>query len=330
MKKKLSEDGRPPQAQGTRHAAGAGKAAAAGAGRAACSAGCRAARQGRIRLIIQACFAALTNGYIKGFSQGRIYEGATKAFCLPGMNCYSCPGALGACPIGSLQAVLNAREYRLSLYVAGLLLLFGSLLGRFVCGFLCPFGLVQDLLHKLPLPARLKIRRLPGEKALRYLRFVFLGLFVLLLPAFVADFTGLGEPWFCKFICPVGTLEGGIPLVLLNSAMRGAAGFLYRWKLGILLVTLLLSVAVWRPFCRYVCPLGAIYGLCNKVSLYQIRVDRAKCVSCGACQKACLMDTPLWQKPASADCVRCGACLTSCPKGALSAGFRGPSPGQKD
>ena len=100
----------------------------------------------RIRLLIQACFAALSNGYINGFVKGKIFDGGTKFVCVPGMNCYSCPGALGACPIGSLQATLNAREYRVSMYVVGLLVIFGTFLGRFVCGFLCPFGLIQDLL----------------------------------------------------------------------------------------------------------------------------------------------------------------------------------------
>ena len=273
-------------------------------------------RHKRIRLIAQACFAALSNGYIKGFVKGKIFDGGSKFVCVPGMNCYSCPGALGACPIGSLQATLNAREYKISMYVMGLLVIFGTLLGRFVCGFLCPFGLIQDLLFKIPFVK--KIRRLPGEKALRWLRFVFLGIFVILLPMFVIDITGLGEPWFCKWICPVGTLEGGIPLVLLNSAMRGAAGFLFRWKVAILLLTLISAVVLYRPFCRYICPLGAIYGLFNKFSFYRFYVDQDKCIQCGICQKECRLDIPVWKNPNSLDCIRCGDCKASCPEKAIN------------
>ncbi|WP_027728434.1 4Fe-4S binding protein [Treponema sp. C6A8] len=269
----------------------------------------------KIRLITQASFAALSNGYVKGFAHGEIFEGKSKVVCVPGMNCYSCPGALGSCPIGSLQATLNAREYRISLYVAGLLVVFGSLLGRFVCGFLCPFGLVQDLLFKIPFVR--KIRKLPGEKNMRWLRFVFLGIFVILLPMFVVDITGLGEPWFCKFICPVGTLEGGVSLVLLNSAMRAAAGFLFKWKLLILIITLLSSIVIFRPFCRYVCPLGAIYGIFNKISFYNFKIDSEKCTKCGACQKICKLDIPVWQNPNSMDCIRCGDCKAACPHNAI-------------
>ena len=267
----------------------------------------------KIRLVVQACFAALSNGYTKGFAEGHIFDGSSKAFCVPGMNCYSCPGALAACPIGSLQATLNARQYSVSMYAVGLLVVFGTFLGRFVCGFLCPFGLVQDLLFKIPFVK--KIRKLPGEKFLRYLRFVFLGVFVLLLPAFVADFTGLGEPWFCKFVCPVGTLEGGVPLVLLNSAMRGAAGFLFRWKIAILLVTLFSSIIIYRPFCRYVCPLGAVYSFFNKIALFGVAVDGKKCIDCGKCTAFCKMDVKTVN---DRECIRCGDCISVCPVGAIS------------
>ena len=114
-----------------------------------------------IRLWVQILFAALTNGYVNGFIQSKIYTGPTKALCVPGLNCYSCPGALGACPIGSLQAVIGSRNYQFSFYIIGFLMAVGALIGRVVCGFLCPFGLVQDLLHKIPVP---KIKKLPGEK----------------------------------------------------------------------------------------------------------------------------------------------------------------------
>ena len=76
---------------------------------------------GKIRLLIQCAFAALSNGHLIGFGTGKIYTGSLKVLCHPGMNCYSCPGALGACPIGALQAVLNSRQYHIALYVLGLL-----------------------------------------------------------------------------------------------------------------------------------------------------------------------------------------------------------------
>lgn len=272
-------------------------------------------KRSKIRLLIQALFAALSNGYIKGFAHGKIFKGSTKYLCVPGLNCYSCPGALGSCPIGALQATLNSREYKISLYVIGFLVIVGTVLGRFVCGFLCPFGLVQDLLFKIPFIK--KIRTLPGEKFLRYFRFVILAIFVILLPMVIVDFTGLGEPWFCKYICPAGTLEGGIPLVLLNESMRSAIGFLYKWKIAILIFTILVSIIIYRPFCRYICPLGAIYGVFNKISIYRYHIDTEKCTECGACQKNCKLNIKVYQNPNSIDCIRCGECKDICPNKAI-------------
>ena len=192
----------------------------------------------RRRFAIQAIFSLLTNSYVVGFLTGTIYKGPLKQICVPGMNCYSCPGALGACPIGSLQAIFNQSDfskgvwsdsngylvtkplYYFAFYVVGFLMLVGALCGRLVCGFLCPFGLIQDLLHKIPLPKKLKIRTFPGDKQLRYLKYFFLVVFVIVLPLLYES-----NPFFCKYICPSGMLLGGIPLMTYGSlAGNTAAG----------------------------------------------------------------------------------------------------------
>jgi len=126
----------------------------------------------RFRRAVQLFFAAATNSYVTGFAAGRIYQGKLKQLCHPGLNCYSCPGALLSCPIGALQAVIGSRGFSLSLYVFGFLLFVGALLGRMVCGFLCPFGLIQELVHKIPFPK--KIREFKLDKPLRYVKYAVL------------------------------------------------------------------------------------------------------------------------------------------------------------
>jgi polyferredoxin len=274
---------------------------------------------GALRHGIQIAFTALSNGYAGGFLKGQIYTGPLKNFCLPGLNCYSCPGALGACPIGSLQAVFGSRSFDFSFYVVGFLMMVGAVCGRFVCGWLCPFGLLQDLLHKIPF--KKKLRKLPGDKILKYLRYAALGLLVVLLPIFAVDIVGQGKPWFCEYVCPSGTFMAGIPLVLTNSGIRGAIGWLFDWKLLLLVIFVLLSVVVWRPFCRYLCPLGAIYGPFNKIALYRFKIDSARCTGCRACQEACRLDIPVHENPNSAQCVRCGDCRRACPTGCLTTTF---------
>lgn len=267
-----------------------------------------------LRLIIQVLFTALTNGYVLGFSKGKIYRGASKRICVPGLNCYSCPGAIGSCPIGSLQAVLNSKNYKFSFYVIGFLMIFGSLLGRFVCGWLCPFGLVQDLLHKLPFR---KIKKVPFDRQLRFLKYIILVVFVIAMPLLVVGKSGYGSPWFCKLICPSGTLLGGIPLVAKNPGLQRTIGFLFGWKISILLFIVVLSTLLYRPFCKYFCPLGAIYGIFNRFSLYHYEIDATKCTKCGLCEKSCQMGVHVCENPNSAECIRCGACKEVCPKGAI-------------
>lgn len=273
----------------------------------------------RLRLWVQIVFAALTNGYLYGILTGQIYTGPTKAVCVPGLNCYSCPGALGACPIGSLQAVLGSRKFGFSFYVTGFLLLFGSLLGRLVCGWLCPFGLAQDLFYRIPFLRKRK--NLPGHRYLIWGKYLILILFVILLPLTAVDMVGQGRPWFCQYICPSGTLMAGLPLVLSQEALREAAGVLFAWKMGILLLMILLSLWVYRPFCKYICPLGAVYGLFHPVSLYRLGVKESACIHCGKCQGSCPAEIPVWEQPNSRECIRCGKCVRACPTGAIEAGF---------
>ena len=265
----------------------------------------------KIRLWIQIAFTALTNGYLLGFVKGKIYQGPSKKLCLPGLNCYSCPGALGSCPIGSLQAVLGSHSFKMSFYVVGFLIVTGAILGRVVCGFLCPFGLVQDLLYKIPFFKKRK--NMPGHKALVWMKYAVLALLVVLLPMFATNAFGISDPWFCKYICPSGTLFGGLPLILTNDGLKQALGGLFVWKATVLVVVVIWSLWVYRPFCKYLCPLGAIYGWFNPIALSKFQIEENACIHCKKCKKVCPMDIPVYDKPNSAECIRCGKCIRECP-----------------
>ncbi|MBD5560412.1 MAG: 4Fe-4S binding protein [Clostridia bacterium] len=276
---------------------------------------------------VQAVWVFLTNCYLAGFAAGRIYNGPLKQVCVPGLNCYSCPGALFSCPIGAMQAVAGSARYHFSLYAGGFLVLVGAALGRFACGWLCPFGLVQDLIYKIPGIRRLRGFR--GDRVLRWLKYVILAVFVILMPLVVVDFTGQGMPAFCKYICPSGTLMGGIPLVSADPALRQAAGPLFSWKLFVLIGLLVLGLFVYRPFCKYLCPLGAVYGACNRVALCHLSWDEQKCIHCGRCYHACKMEVDPTRNAGSCECIRCGDCVRACPRSALSMGIGMPPRHQK-
>ena len=277
--------------------------------------------QERKKNIIQALATLATNANLKGFFEGRIYTGNTKVACVPGLNCYSCPGAVGSCPIGSLQAVIGSKKFSISYYVFGIMILIGALLGRLVCGLLCPFGFVQDLLYKIPTP-KFKIPE-KIDRPLRYLKYAILLVFVILLPMFLTNQFGLGAPYFCKLICPAGTLGGALPLLATNEGLRSTIGFLFFWKLSILIVIVALSIFTYRPFCKYICPLGAFYSFFNKIGFYKMEFVPDKCVNCGLCEKSCKMDINVRANPNSLECIRCGACTAACRHDALVMTYAG-------
>ena len=267
----------------------------------------------RFRGWIQAAATLLTNSHSPNLFKGKIYQGNVKTMCVPGLNCYSCPASTGACPIGAFQAVVGSSKFKFTYYITGFFILLGVLLGRFICGFLCPFGWFQDLLHKIP-GKKLSTEKL---KPLRYLKYVILVVFVILLPAFVTNSLGMGDPFFCKYICPQGVLEGAIPLALANSGIRAALGHLFTFKFTILALFIILSILFYRPFCKWICPLGAIYSLFNKVSFLKIQVDHEKCVGCQKCSRVCKMDVNVVDTPNHPECIRCGECMKACPTDAI-------------
>ncbi|MDE7324563.1 MAG: 4Fe-4S binding protein [Lachnospiraceae bacterium] len=267
------------------------------------------------RKLIQTAAFGFTNSHIGNFASGKLYTGKWKQFCNPGLNCYSCPAATLACPIGAMQAVAGSMQYNFSFYAVGFLLAAGVLLGRFICGWICPFGLVQELFYQIP------SRKCRLPKLFPYIKYGILAIFVLLLPIAVTNYMGMGKPAFCQYICPSGTLFGGIPMTAAHSELRTTTGFLFGLKISILILTILACVFIFRFFCKTLCPLGAIYGLLNRISIYHLEVDRQSCIKCGKCARTCKMDVDPVTAPNSAECIRCGACAAACPKQAIRLGF---------
>jgi len=229
----------------------------------------------------------------------------------PGMNCYACPAANLACPIGTLQHFVIVRQ--IPAYLLGVLSLIGLGVGRLACGWACPFGWLQELLYGLR--QRLSWPRWRVSERGRWLPFAFLALLVVVIPLLTF------EPWFSK-LCPVGTLEAGIPVLLLNAELRAQAGWMFVVKLTILVGFLAWMAVTPRPFCRFVCPLGAIWSPFNRLSQLRLTVDDQHCTSCGTCQRVCPVDIAIHENPDSTRCVRCLECVRACPEKAISVGGR--------
>ena len=266
------------------------------------------------RRLIQLYSALLYNAHLRGFIEGDIYQGKTKYACVPGFNCYSCPGAVGACPLGALQNALAASGHRAGWYVFGMLLLFGVALGRTVCGWLCPLGLIQELLHKIPTP---KLKKSRFTRGLSWLKYGILAVFAVAVPLMYGLKYDLPLPAFCKYICPAGTLEGAVGLLSnpVNAPKLSMLGILFTRKFVIMLVIGLACVFAYRAFCRFLCPLGAIYGLFNRFNIIGLKVDADRCNGCGACVRSCGMDV---RRVSDRECIHCGECMAVCAQGAIS------------
>jgi len=262
------------------------------------------------RIIVQIFSTIGINSYFYAIVKKGIYQGSLKGIPFPVLNCYACPFARFACPIGSLQhyAVIRAIPY----YLIGIFGITGFSVGRGPCGWLCPFGFIQDLLYKI------RTFKITIPRFFTYSKFAILLIVVIVIPYLTH------ETWFSK-LCPVGLLEGGIPIIAWNpqtgglSNLRHLIGWLYFTKLGILLFILGLSVISKRPFCRIFCPLGAILSLFNKVSLLQINLRENRCTpeKCDMCRIVCPMDINIYENVTDYDCIRCGKCVHVCPENAL-------------
>ena len=263
---------------------------------------------------IQLYSALLHNAYLKGFAEGEIYQGKAKYACVPGLNCYSCPAAVGSCPLGALQNALSSAGHRTGWYIFGILLLFGALFGRTICGWLCPFGLVQELLHRIPV---CKIKKSRATRLLSFLKYGLLGVFVIAVPLLFGMKENYPLPAFCKYICPAGTLEGALGLLAHpdNRELLGMLGILFTNKVVILVILVLACIFCYRSFCRFICPLGAIYGLFNRFCLVGVKVDPGRCNGCGACVRSCGMDV---RHVGDHECIHCGQCADVCQQQAIS------------
>ena len=260
------------------------------------------------RKLIQLYAALLYNAHLMGYVTGNIFTGKSKVICLPGMNCYSCPGAIGACPLGSLQNALSSKNYKTITYVVGILLLYAISFGRMICGWFCPGGFFQELLYKIKTP---KLKKNKITRVLSYFKYVLLFGLVIYLPIIFTITSGKTIPGFCKYICPIGTFEGALGLLANNNNANyfDMLGPLFTWKFILLVLFIVGSIFIYRIFCRFFCPLGAIYGLFNKLSILGIKVNEDKCNHCGACVSKCKMDV---KHVGDHECIMCGECIDTC------------------
>ncbi|MBF0111453.1 MAG: 4Fe-4S binding protein [Desulfamplus sp.] len=257
----------------------------------------------RTRQLMQLASTILSNGYVGVLGTKNISTGPLKGICVPFLNCYACPSAVFSCPIGTLQHFMTIRV--IPYYMISFIALVGLTIGRMGCGWLCPFGFIQDLMYKIPSP-KLKI-----PTYFKYFKYVVLVLLVIILPYLTA------ETVFSK-ICPAGSLTAGIPWVLWDPinpqtgerVLASGIGITFFVSLTILALFLIFFVLTKRPFCRVACPMGALLALFNRYSMVRLEVSK-DCDGCNICQDLCPVDINVSIDGNSGECIRCLEC-TKC------------------
>jgi len=226
-------------------------------------------------------------------------------FVCPFLYCHGCPFAAFGCPIGVIQNFITYGQ--IPLLTIGSLGVYGMILGRAFCGWACPFGTLHDMLS--PTNRRKEVR----TKNCWYVKYA-----VLFLTLVLAWFTL--HTIFCQY-CPSGSLFGAIPYrlreyFLFNRLSEfGQPFYIHMFTLAL---TIVLALLISRFWCRYLCPMGAIAGVFNKVSIVNIRLDEKRCKKCNACLGACGMGiTKLEDIGSSTDCTLCGRCVEACLEKAL-------------
>lgn len=264
-----------------------------------------------MRRIIQLLSLVLSNSFFAALWKRTIYQGSMKSICVPILNCYACPLARTSCPIGILQHFIVTKSF--PFYVIGVFGTVGIFLGRWTCGWLCPFGFLQDLLYKT------KSRKLRMKRQITISKYIVLVVLVIVIPFITL------ESWFCK-LCPQGTLEGGIPIALgflgEEPKSQTLSSPLFYLKAGILIAIVVSSIFIKRFFCRIICPMGAILGLFNRISLLTLKINELTCDGCGRCRKICPVDINIYEDPNSPECIRCMECVKVCKQDAIKLGWR--------
>jgi polyferredoxin len=231
-----------------------------------------------------------------------------KWLCNPVLSCHSCPLAIFACPVG---VFVHYSGYHVIPYLAvGTVLFLGVLFGRLLCGWVCPFGFLQDLLYKIP-----TVKFVLWDWT-RFVKYGVLIVMVFLLPFFLGELTYLS---FCR-ICPAAALQSTLPRMIDTGVDVLQTAVVV--KLGLLVFFLVLSTLSNRAFCKVFCPIGAMLAPLNLISFWKIKPSTMTCVKCSWCDNKC----PPNGAPSSRiseevppnrvmDCVYCYECKQACPMG---------------
>lgn len=215
------------------------------------------------------------------------------------------------CPYGGLESLYSfmnngsfiQKVFSGTMVLFALTLVLALLFRRSFCGLLCPFGALQEFFAmsgKKIFKRNFEVNK-NLDKYLRYAKYVILLITVVYAWKTAGLWMSPYDPW-----AAYAHLSEGISSLISENLV----GFI------LLAVTIVGSILYDRFFCKYLCPMGALYGIISKISPHKIVRNETKCISCNLCTKSCPMNIDVAKESSitSAECINCQLCLLSCPK----------------
>lgn len=221
------------------------------------------------------------------------------------------PSIHALCPFGGLESLYQvfasgsfiSKIFTGTMTLFALTLVIAILFRRSFCGLICPFGAIQEFFARLGLVIFKQRKVMPAvlDRPLRYLKYVVLVVTVIYAWKTAGLWMAPYDPWSVY-----GHLSEGLESVWNESAVG----------LILLLITVLGSLIYDRFFCKYLCPMGALYAIIGKLSPFKVVRNESTCVNCGICNKNCPMNIDVQHslKISSAECINCQTCVLNCPK----------------
>ncbi|MBL7156520.1 MAG: 4Fe-4S binding protein [Candidatus Omnitrophica bacterium] len=215
---------------------------------------------------------------------------------------------LGKSP-NPMEAVVKVFKSMVGLYpdpmikviAFGFFIILAVIGNKIICGWACPFGALQELIYSIPILRKIKKRKLPFVVTNTIRACFFIAMLLLLF--------GI-----------IGGRKGFVIYHYINPFNLFNLDFEAFSILLTVIIALLVSFTIYRPFCQFICPFGLVSWLAERFSIFHIRIDKEKCTQCGACLKACPLEAAkglVNGKKMPADCFSCARCLNVCPVDAI-------------
>ncbi|HUT30612.1 MAG TPA: 4Fe-4S binding protein [Sedimentisphaerales bacterium] len=226
-------------------------------------------------------------------------------------------------PLAAIGTILTEHSLYYPLLWAAATLILTIIFGRFFCSWVCPFGSLHNFVSWLgnrrkPTAQKIELNKYRKAQRIKY--------FVLVFFLAMAAFPSIAATLQTGLLDPIPFVTRSFNLVLLpifdkpaNIASASDRFYEGAWLIfAIFLTAILLNLVIPRFYCRFVCPLGALFGVIGRFAVWRIGKNQSECINCRMCEKSCEGGCEPTQNIKISECVLCFNCRQDCKHGVIS------------